>query len=444
VGGEVEMLTPRYRKQPRIRGLIKVNSGAAGVAIGIAEGEWVWERVKLVRKAEEKEEPIVVFPPHRRSGEDKAHNAALFIDTDPASGVKFDKKKATFDNIGVPARWLRIPGPTAGQDPEVLDRRLRSDEEAAKPVIEALKQTLDTVNLGYVQSIQYNNSMHGTGMAVNSYIAEVIASRVPRESYYKLMLAINADITRAPSKLDYLKSTKWSLNRLGDLLAKEALDAVMIIDNTLASAVKSVWLGISPKEKLKEAWKKLIRAEDPSESIEGFYSIMARIAKLDPHEANDIIVQATAPLTIAPSWGTLIEGAERELRASSGPWDYLNIKRVTAKSYIIPGYLPSEQLQRVDFKIISDELAITALAPFDLGTIKSIVIVLGEKDKKFWESQGISMYELLIRSFRQINYAGPLDILTIPEEGGIWIYAVVSDVKLLEIKFGASPEEGAS
>jgi len=439
------MLTPRYRKQPRIRGLIKVNSGAAGVAIGITEGEWVWERIKeVVRKTEEKEERIFVFRPHRGPGEGKALNAALFTDTDSASGVKFDNNKATFDTIGVPARWLKIPGPTAGQNPKALDERLRSDEEAAKLVIEAVKQTLDAVDLGSVQSIQFNNSMHGSGMAINSYIAEVIASRPLKGDYYKLMLAINADITRATSGLDYLESTKWSLNRLGDLLAKEALDAVMIIDNTLASAVKSVWLGYSEKKELMEAWKVLLRAKDPSEGIEGFYRVMARIAKLDPHEANDLIVKAAAPLTIAPSWGMLIEGAARELRASSGPWDYFNIKRVTEKGYIIPGYLPSEQLKRIDFKIISDELAITALAPFDLGTVKNIIIVLGERDRRIWESRGISMYASLEESFRQINYYGPLDILTIPEEGGIWIYTIVNDMKILEIKFGARPEEEAS
>jgi len=438
------MITPTYRRL-RIRGLIKVNSGAAGIAVGITEGEWVRERIRAARRAEEEEDiAILLWGASRRMAEAKTLNAALFIDTDPASQIRFEKEKRVFDSLKIPATWVKIPGPTAGQDPEALDRRLRSDEEAVKPVIDALERIRNTVDLEHVQSIQFNNSMHGSGMAINSYIAEVLASRVLKGNHYKLMLAINADITRIPSKLDYLKSTKWSLNRLRDLLAKESLDAVMIIDNTLASAVKSVWLGLSEKEKLTEAWKKLLKTEDTSEAIARFYSIIARIAKLDPHEVNDLIVQAAAPLTIVPSWGMLIEGAMREIRASSGPWDYFNIKRVTEKSYIIPGYLPSEQLQRIDFRAISRELALATLAPLDSATVNNVVIVLGERDRKLWESQGISMYELLERSFMQLGYYGPLDILTIPEEGGIWIYAVVSDVKLLEIKFGARPEEEAS
>jgi len=189
-----------------------------------------------------------------------------------------------------------------------------------------------------------------------------------------------------------------------------------------------------------EAWRRLLKTEDPSEAIVRFYIIMARIGKLDPHEVNDLIVQAAAPLTIVPSWGTLIEGAEREIRASSGPWDYFNIKRVTQKSYIIPGYLPSEQLQRIDFRTISDELALATLAPLDPATVNNIIVVLGERDRNLWEGQGISMYESLERSFMQVGYYGPLDILTITEEGGIWIYAIVSDMEILEIKFGASPE----
>jgi len=437
------MAPPIYRK-PRIRGIIKINSGAAGIAVGITEGQWILERIKVARRAEEEEDLGILiwgWGARRRMTEAKTLNAALFIDTDPASEARFAREKKVFDSLGMPTIWARIPGPTAGQDPEALDRRLRDGDEAVKPIIEALEQVLNIVDLEYVQSIQFNNSMHGSGMAINSYIAEVLASRVLKGNYYKLMLAINADITRVPSKLDYLKSTKWSLNKLGDLLAKETLDAVMIIDNTLASALKSVWMGIAQKEKLMEAWTKLAKTEDPSEAVTRFYSIIARIAKLDPHEVNDLIVHATAPITIVPSWGTLIEGAERELRASSGPWDYYNIKRVTEKGYIIPGYLPSEQLQRIDFKTIATELAIATLAPLDPATVNNIVIILGEKDKKIWESQGISMYASLEKSFMQVGYDGPLDILTLPEEGGIWIFAVANDMKILEIKFGARSEE---
>jgi len=438
------MVSPIYGRS-RIRGIIKVNSGAAGIAVGITEGQWIWERIKTVRRAEEEEDlAILLWGASRRRAETKTLNAALFIDTDPASQKRFEKEKRVFDSLRIPATWVKIPGPTAGQDPEALDRRLRSDDEAVKPVIEALEQVRNTVDLDYVQSIQFNNSMHGSGMAINSYIAEVIASRVLKGNYYKIMLAINADITRVPSRLNYDKSTKWSLNRLGDLLAKEALDAVMIIDNTLASAVKSVLMGLSEKEKLMEAWTKLLKIEDPSEAVARFYSIIARIAKLDPHEVNDLIVHAAAPITIAPSWGILIEGAARELRASSGPWDYYNIKRVTEKGYIIPGYLPGERLQKIDFKTITRELAIATLAPLDPATLNNIIIILGEKDRRIWESQGISMYELLERSYMQAGYYGPLDILTISEESGIWVYAIVNDRKILEIKFGARPEGGAS
>jgi len=148
-------------------------------------------------------------------------------------------------------------------------------------------------------------------MAIDSYIAEELAPRVLKGGYYRLMLAINADITRGPSPLGYLESTRWSLNKLDELLAKDALDAVMVVDNTIASVVKSVWLGMAPKEELRKAWLNSRRPKDLYEATARFYDIMARIARLDPHKTNDLIVHAATPLTIVHAWGMLIEREER-------------------------------------------------------------------------------------------------------------------------------------
>jgi len=430
---------PYSRASPRIRGIIKVNSGAAGIGIGLTELLWVWERIKETANVERGEEDLGSllwgWGARRRLREAKTFDAVIFSDTDPASEARFKRASQIAGHLRIPATWVKVPGPTAGQDPAALDERLKKDTEAVKPIIEALRWASNVVDLKYVQSIQFNNSMHGSGMAINSYIAEEVAPNVLKGDYYRQMLVTNADITRAPSPLDYLKSTKWSLNKLDELLAKDVLDAVMVVDNTVASAVKSVWKGMASKEELKKAWLKFMKTEDLYEATAIFYEIMAKIARLDPHETNDLIVHASAPLTIVPAWGMLIEKAEREIRASSAPWDYYNIKRVTKKGYIIPGYLPSEQLQKIDFKTIASELAITTLAPLDPTAVTNIIVVLGEDDKRIWEGQGISMYAALEKSFMQVGYDGPLDVLTLPREGGVWIYAVVDNVRILEAKF---------
>ncbi len=426
---------------PRIRGLVKVNSGAAGIGIGITEGLWLLERLKALRTESNEEDLGVLvwgWAAWKKLREARTLNTIIFMDTDPASEIRYRRAKQVFDQLKMPSTWVKIPGPTAGQNPMILYERLRKDKEVAAATTAALEWTSKVVDLGYVQTIQLSNSMHGTGMGVNAFIAEELP-KIFSGDFYKLMLAINADISRVTSKLDYLESTKWSLNKLDELLARNALDAVIAVDNTVASAVKSVWLDIVHKEELKKAWLKFLKTEDLYEAIARFYSIIARLAKLDPHETNDLIVQATAPLTIVPAWGVLVERQEREIRASSAPWDYYNIRRVTKGKYIVPGYLPSEQLQKIDFKTIASELAIATLTPLDPTTVTNIIVVLGEEDREIWESQGISMYTTLEKSFMDVGYNGPLDILTLPRESGVWIYAVVDNMRVLEAKFELRP-----
>ncbi|MEB3816600.1 MAG: hypothetical protein LRS46_01465 [Desulfurococcales archaeon] len=439
------MYSPRRpRASPRVRGLVKVNSGAAGVGVGVSEALWVYNRVKAARESVRREEETLGslvwgWAAQRRLREAKKLNSVIFADTDPATERRVVKASSIFGNLRIPVKWVRVPGPTAGQDPEALYKRLEGDGEAVKALVGSIRETVEYLDVSYIQSVQFTNSMHGSGMAINAFVAEKLAPTLLRGDYYKLMTAINADVSRIPSLLDYRKSTEWSLAKLGELLEEGMLDAVILVDNTVASAVKSVWLGLASKEDLKRAWKVLVSTENLEEGVAGFYDAMARMARLDPHEFNDLIAHAVAPLTIVPAWGMLIEGEERELRASSGPWDYYNLKRVSEGGYIVPGYLPGDQLKKVDFKAIADELAIATLAPLDPVVVRNLVVVLGEEDRVLWESQGISMYTVLEKSFLDIGYSGPLDILTLPRERGIWLYAVLDNADILKVKFQFRP-----
>ena len=65
--------------------------------------------------------------------------------------------------------------------------------------------------------------------------------------------------------------------------------------------------------------------------------------------------------------------------------------------------------------------------------------MLGEEDRRIWESQGISMYAELEKSFIEVGYNGSIDILTLPKERGIWIYAIANSIDILRVKFGSEP-----
>ena len=93
--------------------------------------------------------------------------------------------------------------------------------------------------------------------------------------------------------------------------------------------------------------------------------------------------------------------------------------------------MPGEQLKKVDFKTIASELAIATLAPPDPLAVTNIIVVLGEEDKSIREGQGISMYTVLEKSFMDVGYNGPLGILTLSRESGVWIYTVADNMRIL-------------
>ncbi len=427
-----------------VRGLARIDSGAAGIGIGVAEGAWLLER-----SGERVEEGVDLgsllwgaVAPWRRPGgrAGTVPSLVVFSDTDPASEARYREARRLYARLGIPLEWVKVPGPTAAQNPASLYERLRRGGDGVEEAVSRLRTLLDSAGDGSLQSIQFANSMHGTGMGLNSFLAEDVASRRVGGDAYKLMVVVNADISRASSRLDYLESTRWSIRKLDELLKDGCLDAVLVVDNTVASAVKSVLVKGAGREKLREAWARFMKAGDPYEAVAEFYGVLAAIASLDPHEANDLIVHAAAPLTIIPAWGWLVSGREiREIRASSAPWDYYNVKRVTKGGYIVPGYLPGSLMRQVGFKAIASELAVSTLAPLDPASVTGLIIVLGEEDRRVWERQGISMYTALERSFAEVGYTGPLDVLTLPKESGVWIYAVLKDINILEAKFQLGP-----
>ncbi len=431
------------RRIARVRGLISIFSGAAGVNIGGVQGLWLRERLSKTREVSEEEDfvPRLWGGVSRRLRETRTLNAALFVDTDPGSEKVYRRIERIFSKLGIPTTWVKIPGPTAAQNPASLYGRLKEDERAKKTIAEAFEKTISGIDMEYVQAVELLGSMHGSGAATNVYVAEHILPSLGKE-LFKVVLAVNADISRVITPLDYLESTRWTLGKYDELLKKELIDTVIMIDNTLASAVKAVQTGLASKEELARAWKILLRnldLNDTYSAVEGFYAVTAKLAKYDPHETNDLIVQATVPLTIIPSWGQLIVGGERELRAASAPWDYYNIKRATAGKYIIPGYLPGELLRKIDFDAIVRELSLAMLAPVDPLAVESIIVVLGEEDKSLWESRGIHMYTLLEEGFVRQGFNGPIDVLTVLRESGMWIFTICNNTRLLEAKFELRP-----
>jgi len=422
------------------RGTITLASGAGGIAVLEAEAGWLAERIGGGRDRSASLASLLLRTGRRRRG--RVVNAVAMLDADPATRLRAERVGRVMQRLRTYTAWRRIPGPTAAQNPENIYSRLTRNEYGSMDILAGLlKEVLSLFPRGYVHCIRFTNSMHGTGMGVNTAAAELI-SKLTRSDMFRVMVALNADISRVTSALDYLHSTEWALKKIGELMSSGKLDTVVVIDNTVVSAVKSMIAGRIPKSMLRKAWMELARSEDPVEAAAGFYSVMARAARLDPHEANDLIVQAIAPLLLVPAWGPLLAeetGKERELRAASSPWDYYNVRRVTSGRYVVPGYMPGDMLSVVDFNTIAEELAVMTLAPISPSSVHGIVIVLGEEDRDKWEEKGIAMYDAIERSFENIGYDGPLDVLTLTGESGVWIYAVLDDIGILEAKFRTRP-----
>jgi len=251
-------------RRTRTRGLVSIHSGAAGVNLGFEIANWVAKRVstpkesegditlaKLFWKAASKREPTT----------SRVASTMIFTDTDPVSEARYHRMHSLLARIPLAmTRYIKIPGPTAAQNPAVLYDRLSGSSEVRRMLEEALAWIEQVIDREAVQAIQFWNSLHGSGAAINLVAAPIVHQNFGDQ--YKSMIAISADITRITSKLNYRESTRWSISKIEELLRSKVLDSVLVIDNTVVSAVKSMLKGYVSKSELIEAWKRFLNAMD--------------------------------------------------------------------------------------------------------------------------------------------------------------------------------------
>lgn len=436
--------------RPKVRGSLYIGSGAAGIGVMSAMARWLEQR--LPKKATEKRGSIWSPKPEKFMGKPaKVQTMFLGLDTDPVSRDRFGEEVSkVLGELNIRSQYVQLGTVTAGQNPVNVYNRLDVND-----VLGAVKGALTEANfeLEATQGVVMINSMHGSGSAINTFIAERIIPELTTTAQLRAMVAIAADVSRVTSKLNYARSLNWSLSQHQRLLQQGNLDAVIVIDNTMTSAVASVVNGIIPLEKLVNAWRPIeevnaqseVTEEDYAGAVVEFYKNIAKLAKLDPAETNDVIAEAVAPLTLVITYGETIGST---LEASSSPQDFHNLANIlrlsddkgnTRGSFVVPGYLPGKiaraLLGQYDFAKFIDAISRFFLAPIDVVEVTNLVVVFGENLRESWEQKGISFTKAVEDAFGDLGYSGELDIMYVKNSSSIWLYAVQENVVALRYAF---------
>lgn len=96
-------------------------------------------------------------------------------DTDLRTRIWYEGKiKRLHNGLGISSCYLKVPGSTVARNPERLYGELKSDKSRISPIEHRMRQIVQSIDLKYLQLLQFTNSMHGTGMSVNTILAEEV------------------------------------------------------------------------------------------------------------------------------------------------------------------------------------------------------------------------------------------------------------------------------
>lgn len=440
----------------KVRTSLYLGSGEAGIGILASIAKWLDQGVpKRKLQVGDTTDDGPIWPSKGGKGKTKAQALFMGADTDRISEERFKAVKSVLERLGLPARYIPIMGPTAGQNPVTVHSRLDVNE-----MLGALKGAIAETNfdISSLQAAVLINSMHGTGAAVNTFMAEKVLPELTNSSAYKAMVAVAADLSRITSVLQYARSLNWTLSMTERLLQQRLLDAVIVVDNTLLSAVASVTKGLITLERLVAAWKPVrdyvIKEgesgyDEYAEAYKATYEQIIKLGRLDPRDTNDVVTEVISPLTTIPSFGGLLD---RRLEASSSQQDFMNLANLVHMTdnkgnvrgtYVLASYLPSNlarsALEQYDFRKLARILSFMWTGPVDLAEVVSLIVVIGDELRDRWQARGVYFARELERAFEDLGWEGYLDVMYVTGSSSIWLFAVQD--KIVGIKGIFTEEE---
>ena len=440
-----------HEAKPKMRDGLYFFAGAAGLGLLQATAKWLEQLVPARERKEKSKRPSV----WRGWGENKTVHMPVQIfamDTDPLSEGALSQIKESLARIDIPVQYIRVEGPTAGQDPISVYKRLESSNGLKSEIDRVIAE--NTYDPSKYRGIFYASSLHGSGAAINVYIADYVIPKLAPSAELRLMTAVIADVTKFRSPLDYYRSTAWALNNIDRLLDENKLDGVITLDNTLLTAMASVLKGLASMGDIEKAFEPVMTLLDRGKYDlndlvlayrDSLYQLTSSVSKVDPAESNELMVKAVAPLVYFPTFGPALG---KEVFSQSSPWDLMNMKRSialedtnnpTRRAYLKIAVLPGELIRKINPDSIEDlmyYLSISFLAPINIRKVQRLMVIVGDDVRASMGTSGVAFTSKVIETLKQKGYYGDIEVLLVKNCNSAWLIAVQEGEALLRGIYG--------
>ena len=446
--------------KPKMRDSVYLFAGGVGLGLLEAAIEWL---SGLVPPSSMEDELVRIWSPWRGTVR-TVESPVLFmgLDTDPASREKYGPKlESELAMLGVSYRYIDVGGSSVFLDPRARAVYSRLEADSDKVRGEVLKALTDTgFNTRSPNAVFYVNSMHGYGSAINTFLAEKVVADLLPATRLKAMVAIADYPTGLICTPDYYDSLRWSLGQIGRLLESRRLDFVLVVESTLVAALSSVVRGLVGADAVRRAYEPLLKELHSSgyafeAYVKAYRQVllnMARLAKVDPRDANEFIAGAVSPLSFLVSIGP---AAGREVTVSSSSIDFVDVKRMLYSSnpsmrpYVSVAYLPGSYIRMYlrppSLEKIIKALGLSWLSPLDVGRLVHFVLIFGDRLR---QELGISGTDFRLGAERVVKNAvrfnGSIDVLVVDNCDAVWAVAVHEGEAVLRGLYGVDGgQEGA-
>jgi hypothetical protein len=408
-----------------VRPFVVSGFGAAGIRI---TRELVASMAELVRRRREEarrsEGSLLerVFTPPVAFASMAPSMAVGVVDSDAVTVREADGElPAITRSLGALYKSLRLPTKsTARQNaPEMYNRLVANENGALDALREWRRELLEAVGPDKLEMIMHVRSMPGTGGAVDIVVNEKIDPQLLKKPVFKVTVSVRPDVTKLLDPIDYKRSITWSIEKTQKLLDEGRIDAVVMVANEVLPAVR---LALANPNVMLPRLEEALRwaYEEPYEphTAARYLAAMARLARIEADQANDLAVKATAPLTTYLAVGHAVGLTLR--MAQGGPTDVYNVKEQVKRSWIAPSYLPEEMAGGVKEAI--EKLLVTALAPTEMWAADRILVVVGAETAKKLGLKGPALADEVESILYDHGYAGSTAVLTVSNARGWWMY----------------------
>jgi hypothetical protein len=421
----VERWAESRRGMAYVRPFVVSGLGAAGIRITRELLAFMAELVRRRREEAKRPESSLlerVFTPPTAFTSMMPSMAVGVVDSDAVAVREADKAlPALAKRVGAAYKSLRLPTKsTARQNaPEMYDRLVGNENGALDDLMEWRRELLEAVGLERLEMLVHVRSMPGTGGAVDVVVNEKVDPQLVKKPVFKLAVSVRPDVTKLIDPINYKRSITWSAAKTQELLERGLVDAVVMVANEVLAAARLAL--VSPERLLpqletaiKWAYEDLY---DPA-SVTRYLAVMARLAKIEVDQANDLIVKTIAPLTIYLAAGHAVGRVVR--MGQGGPTDPFNVKEQVMQRWITPSYLPESMAGSVKDAI--EKLLVMALAPHEVWAADRILVVVGSETSKELGLAGPALADEIESVLYDHGYTGTTGVLAVSNAKGWWLY----------------------